>query len=84
MITPAAGFTGKPTTGKVPLTVAFTDTSGYYPTAWAWDFGDGKTSTEKNPSHTYTSAGTYTVTLVAKNAAGSSVSTRAGYISASA
>ena len=34
-------------------------------TAWAWDFGDGNTSTAQNPSHTYAAAGTYNVTLVA-------------------
>jgi PKD repeat protein len=32
--------------------------------SWAWDFGDGSTSTERNPSHTYAAAGRYTVLLV--------------------
>ena len=35
--------------------------------AWLWDFGDGTTSTQQNPSHTYTTAGTYTVTLTASS-----------------
>jgi len=35
--------------------------------AWAWDFGDGTTSTVQNPSHTYTTPGTYTVTLTASS-----------------
>ena len=33
--------------------------------AWSWDFGDGNTSTEQSPSHTYASEGTFTVTLTA-------------------
>ena len=36
-------------------------------TSWCWDFGDGTTDTLQNPSHTYTTLGTYTVTLIAKN-----------------
>jgi PKD repeat protein len=46
--------------------VAFTDASTD-PSAWAWDFGDGNTSTEQNPTNTYTAAGTYTVCLVVTN-----------------
>ncbi|WP_442919563.1 PKD domain-containing protein [Methanoculleus sp.] len=58
----------------------FTDTSTGNPTAWSWTFGDGGTSTEQNPVHTYTAAGTYTVTLTATNAAGSNTTTRANLI----
>lgn len=54
------------------LTALFTDTSTGNPTSWSWDFGDGSSSTARNPSHTYTQAGTYRVTLTASNAAGSS------------
>ena len=46
----------------------FTSTSTGEPTAWLWDFGDGNTSTQENPSHTYASPGTYTVCLTASNA----------------
>jgi PKD repeat protein len=46
--------------------VAFTDASTD-PSGWAWDFGDGNTSTEQNPTNTYTAAGTYTVCLVVTN-----------------
>jgi PKD repeat protein len=60
-----------PADGYVPLTVTFTDQSKGYPTAWFWDFGDGTNSTERNPSHTYTAAGTYTVALSISNAYGS-------------
>jgi PKD repeat protein len=51
--------------------VQFTDTSTGSPTSWAWDFGDGTTSTDRNPQHTF-AAGTHTVTLRATNGAGQS------------
>ena len=51
----------------------FTDNSvGGTPTEWLWDFGDGATSTEQNPIHTYTESGQYTVTMTASNEFGSS------------
>jgi gliding motility-associated-like protein len=53
--------------------VSFTDIStapASSVTQWAWDFGDGNTSTIRNPSHTYATAGTYTVTLNVTSAAG--------------
>lgn len=70
--TPVASFTYTPSSGNAPLTVNFTDTSTNTPTSWTWNFGDGNGSTSQNPTHTYTAAGTYTVSLTAKNAAGSS------------
>jgi PKD repeat protein len=58
-----ADFTAFPTSGPAPLTVVFTNTSlGYY-TDSLWDFGDDITSTQTSPTHTYTAAGAYTVTL---------------------
>jgi PKD repeat protein len=51
--------------------VSFTDLSTNIPYGWAWNFGDGGTSVAKNPSHTYTTDGTYTVQLIATNAYGS-------------
>ena len=71
---PTASFTATPTSGTAPLAVAFTDTSTGGPTSWAWAFGDGATSTVQNPSHTY-AAGTFTASLTATNATGSSTST---------
>jgi PKD domain len=51
-----------------PLEVTFTDLTTYEPTYWFWDFGDGSTSTDRHPFHTYDSAGVYTVCLVVGNA----------------
>jgi PKD repeat protein len=58
-----------PEGGDAPLAVQFSADGSYDPdgtiTAYAWDFGDGDTSNEANPSHTYTGAGTYQATLTA-------------------
>jgi hypothetical protein len=56
--------------------IAFTDTSRFSPTSWSWNFGDEATSTEQNPIHNYSQAGTYTVTLTATNAIGSNETTQ--------
>lgn len=55
--------------------IQFTDQSINVPTEWLWDFGDGTTSTEENPSHVYTSNGTYTVTLTVTNDLGTDIMT---------
>jgi PKD repeat protein len=78
---PVAEFSATPVQGTAPLSVAFTDLSTGEPTSWLWDFGDGATSTARNPSHTYAAAGAYSVTLTASNAAGSHTRTQAGYLS---
>lgn len=58
--------------GSAPFDVDFRDTSGGAPTSWSWTLGDGATSLVQDPFvHTY-AAGTYTVTMTATNAAGSS------------
>ncbi|MDT8357568.1 MAG: PKD domain-containing protein, partial [Methanomicrobiaceae archaeon] len=77
---PVADFTATPTKGKQDLKVQFTDTSANNPTAWKWDFGDGASSTLQHPAHTYTAAGTYTVSLTAANADGSDTVMKTGYI----
>ena len=65
---PAANFTYAPGEGNAPLVVQFNDASIGNVTVWAWDFGDGAISSERNPAHTYASAGVYTVSLNASNA----------------
>lgn len=77
---PVANFTAMPTYGDAPLTVQFTDSSTGSPTSWNWSFGDGAFSTAQNPSHQYTSAGTYDVSLNATNAGGSNATVKAGYV----
>ncbi len=81
---PLADFTSTATSGPAPLAVTFTDTSSGNPTSWSWAFGDGATSGAQNPSHTYSAAGTYTVSLTAGNAAGSNTMTRTGYVTVTA
>jgi PKD repeat protein len=67
--------------GCQDLTVRFTDLSTNSPTSWQWDFGDGSAnSTEKNPVHTYTAAGNFTVTLTVSNAYGTSTLQKTDYI----
>jgi uncharacterized protein (TIGR02145 family) len=65
---PVAAFTAGPTGGEAPLTVNFTDQSTNGPISWYWDFGDGNTGTEQNPTHIYNNEGTYTVSLIVSNA----------------
>ena len=72
---PIASFTVAPASGFPPLPVQFTDTS-LSPTAWNWSFGDGSFSELQNPSHIYTSAGSYMAMLNASNAWGYSDSTQ--------
>ena len=50
--------------------VAFTDQSSANATRWKWDFGDGETSVEQHPVHTYKQAGEYIVTLSVESPAG--------------
>jgi PKD repeat protein/murein DD-endopeptidase MepM/ murein hydrolase activator NlpD len=61
---PQAQFIYEPKTGIAPLTVTFTDTSTSIIDEWAWQYGDGMTSTLQNPLHTYNNTGTYTVSLI--------------------
>ncbi len=60
--------------------IAFTDLSTNNPTDWLWNFGDGLFSTVKNPNHTYSASGNYTVKLKVTNANGSDSITKSNFI----
>jgi len=77
-VTEITFFTANTTAGPAPLAVHFTDTSTGEPTAWSWTFGDGNTSTDQNPTHTYTAPGNYTVSLEVNG--GADTCTRPAYI----
>ena len=77
---PDVNFIANITGGNAPLAVQFSDTSTGNPGEWHWDFGDGNTSTEQNPIHTYESPGNYTVNLTATNTGGSNTETKIDYI----
>jgi large repetitive protein len=66
---PIADFSLTPTSGCVPLTVSMTNLSSNS-SFYAWDFGDGNTSTAFSPTHQFTTPGTYAITLYAENANG--------------
>ncbi len=77
---PVADFTGNGLKGPAPLAVTFQNTStGQFSTA-NWSFGDGTTSSQTNPSHSYTKPGSYTVTLTVSGAGGTDTETRSAYV----
>ncbi len=78
---PTAAFSFSPTAPQIGGGVVFTDISTGSPTAWSWDFGDGTASSTQNPSHSYSTTGTYTVSLTASNAAGSHTATQTVVVS---
>jgi PKD repeat protein len=78
---PVAQFSSNTTTGITPLVVAFSDEStgtGLY--SWSWDFGDTGTSTLRNPTHTYYTQGSFTVSLTVHGTYGSYTETKVDYI----
>lgn len=60
--------------------VNFYDESMNCPDTWSWNFGDGTTSNDQNPSHTYTQEGSYTVSLVVTNSNGSDTETKLTHV----
>ncbi|MFE2757835.1 PQQ-dependent sugar dehydrogenase [Actinosynnema sp. NPDC059335] len=76
---PTASASADRTSGAAPLTVAFSSAGSTDPEGgaltYAWNFGDGGTSTAANPSHTFTANGQYTVTLTVKDPSGLTGST---------
>jgi PKD repeat protein/glucose/arabinose dehydrogenase len=76
-----ASFNSSVVSGSAPLTVQFTDTSTVPGiVSWLWEFGDGTTSTEQNPSHTYTEDGLYTVRLSVTGSTGLSIEEKRSHI----
>jgi PKD repeat protein len=61
-------------------TITFSDTSFNAPTSWKWFFGDGDSSSVRNPVHTYALPGNYDITLIATNASGSDTLRKVAYI----
>ena len=84
--TPVTDFTSNVTTLTANSSVTFSDLSTNSPTSWSWSFPGGtpSTSTAKSPSVSYATAGTYDVTLIATNSAGSSTKIKTGYITVNA
>lgn len=78
-LAPVAAIKADVRSGFAPLTVKFTDDSKMA-NSWAWDFGDGGTSTEKNPTHTFAAVGKYTVKLTATNEIGTNEKVETEYI----
>jgi photosystem II stability/assembly factor-like uncharacterized protein len=74
--TPISNFTITPVSPVAGQALLFIDTSTGAPTSWSWNFGDGGTSNAQYPTHTYSAAGTKTVTLTASNSAGQNTASK--------
>jgi PKD repeat protein len=81
-LVPSAGFQGTPLSGQAPLQVIFSDTSTGLITNRFWNFGDGSVTntTSTTVSHTYSTPGTKTVSLLVSGPLGSNTMTRSNYI----
>ena len=78
---PTVDFSADVTSGAAPLTVTFSDlSSGTGLSSWSWNFGDGSSSTQQNPTHVYLADGTYDVDLTVTDANGTATATKPGYI----
>src|SRR5688500_19860441 len=75
-----ANFSATPLVACVGTPVNFTDLSTGTVVSWAWNFGDGNTSNLENPTHTYSAAGTYNITLTVSNGSTSVAEVKANYI----
>ena len=73
---PVAGFSVNNVNPALGIPVLFTDTTTGTPYNWSWDFGDGQSSTQKNPSHSYASSGTFNVKLIATNCVASDTASK--------
>jgi Zn-dependent metalloprotease len=79
---PSSAFTSN-TAASCNGVIVFTDQSTNSPTSWTWDFGDGTTSTSQNPTKTYTTSGTFNVSLSACNTFGCNTITKNSFITIS-
>jgi PKD repeat protein len=82
-VIPSANFVGTPKEGPEPLDVQFNDLSTGSPVRWNWEFGDGKSSTDHNPTHTYYTSGAYSVTLTVENQFGTNTRIQTNYVKVS-
>jgi PKD repeat protein len=80
LMPPIAYFSADTTSGSVPFTVQFFDSSRGGRTSWKWDFGDDSTSTEQNPMHVYNVADTFAVSLAVTGPNGADTLVRENYI----
>lgn len=79
-LAPVANFGSAPNSGTAPLAVAFSDLSTGTITARTWSFGDGTSSTLTSPTHTYTAAGTYSVSLTVTGPGGTDTLAKPGLV----
>ena len=77
---PVVDFSSSYGPGSCGGFVQFNDLSRGVPTAWRWDFGDGNSSTQQNPSHVYAGPGPYTVRLSVTNAVGTTTLSRPNFL----
>lgn len=78
---PPVSFSGENLVGASPLTVQFNDDSAAVGvTSWLWNFGDGATSNQQNPTHIYSAPGVYDVTLTTTGSNGVQSISRQDYV----
>ena len=77
---PTADFAADVTLGPAPLSVQFQDMSDGVIDDWHWDFGDGTTSSAREPLHTYADSGTYSVTLTVSGPGGDDGETKIEFV----
>ena len=81
---PVVDFSASPASGTAPLSVVFANSTTGAVTSWVWDFGDNTTSTAQNPTHIYSTPGSYKPVLTATGPGGSASKTAATAISVAA
>ncbi len=77
---PVARFSADPSFGSGPLAVQFTDESSGEITAWLWSFSDGPSSSQRNPVHTFSAPGNYTIRLDVRGPQGLDQLVRADFV----